>query len=276
MKELFSFFTDYSFIQNAIIAGLLSSIACGISGTFVVVKKISYLSGGIAHAIVGGLGIAYFLGINPLYGALAFSIVSALLIGTVKLKLKQNEDTLISALWAVGMSIGLIFAYLTPGYNVNLLSYLFGNILLVSSESIYLMLVLDIFISAIVIILYKQFIYVCFDEEYAYLRGIKVELIYILLLIMISLTIVVLVQSVGLVLVIALLTLPSSIARMFSNTIWKMILISIMLIQIFTFAGFAFSFSTNLPSGASIILAAGLGYLLSFFIQSFLRRNTIK
>ncbi|MBU2492908.1 MAG: metal ABC transporter permease [Bacteroidetes bacterium] len=276
MKELFSFFTDYSFIQNAIIAGLLSSIACGISGTFVVVKKISYLSGGIAHAIVGGLGIAYFLGINPLYGALAFSIVSALLIGTVKLKLKQNEDTLISALWAVGMSIGLIFAYLTPGYNVNLLSYLFGNILLVSSESIYLMLVLDIFISAIVIILYKQFIYVCFDEEYAYLRGIKVELIYILLLIMISLTIVVLVQSVGLVLVIALLTLPSSIARMFSNTIWKMILISIILIQIFTFAGFAFSFSTNLPSGASIILAAGLGYLLSFFIQSFLRRNTIK
>lgn len=276
MQELFSIFTNYTFIQNAIIAGLLSSIACGISGTFVVVKKISYLSGGIAHAIVGGLGIAYFLGVNPIYGALAFAIVSALLIGTVKLKMKQNEDTLISALWAVGMSIGLIFAYLTPGYNVNLLSYLFGNILLVSSESLLLMLLLDVLITAVVIIFYKQFIYVCFDEEYAYLRGIKVELIYILLLVIISLTIVVLVQSVGLVLVIALLTLPSSIARMFSSTIWKMILISIILIQLFTFAGFAFSFSTNLPSGASIILAAGLGYLLSFFLQSFLRRNNIK
>ena len=273
MNELLTFLTDYTFIQNAIIAGLLSSIACGVSGTFVVVKKISYLSGGIAHAIVGGLGIAYFLGINPIYGALVFAIVSALLIGTVKLKMKQNEDTLISALWAVGMSIGLIFAYLTPGYNVNLLSYLFGNILLVSSESIMLMIILDVLISVVVIIYYKQFIYVCFDEEYAYLRGINVELIYILLLIIISLTIVVLVQSVGLVLVIALLTLPSSIARMFSNTIWKMILISILLIQLFTFIGFAFSFTTNLPSGASIILAAGLGYLFSFFIQSFLLKK---
>lgn len=264
MNELFSIFSNYSFVQNAIIAGLLSSVACGISGTFVVVKKISYLSGGIAHAIVGGLGIAYFLGINPLYGALAFAVVSALLIGTVKLKMKQNEDTLISALWSVGMSIGLIFAYLTPGYNVNLLSYLFGNILLVSSESLWLMFTLDIVITAIIFIFYRQFIYVCFDEEYSYLRGIKVEFIYILLLVIISITIVVLVQTVGLILVIALLTLPSSIARMFSNTIWKMILISVVLIQIFTFSGFVFSFSTNLPSGASIILAVGVGYLISF------------
>ena len=276
MQELFSIFTDYTFIQNAIIAGLLSSIACGISGTFVVVKKISYLSGGIAHAIVGGLGIAYFFGMNPIYGALAFAVVSALLIGTVKLKMKQNEDTIISALWAVGMSIGLIFAYLTPGYNVNLLSYLFGNILLVSSESLILMLILDVLIAVLVLIFYKQFIYVCFDEEYAYLRGINVEFIYILLLVMISLTIVVLVQSVGLILVIALLTLPSSIARMFSSTIWKMIIISILLIQLFTFVGFAFSFSTNLPSGASIILAAGVGYLLSFFIQSIFIRNKVR
>ncbi|OGU37542.1 MAG: hypothetical protein A2068_00400 [Ignavibacteria bacterium GWB2_35_6b] len=275
MNELFSIFSNYSFVQNAIIAGLLSSVACGISGTFVVVKKISYLSGGIAHAIVGGLGIAYFLGINPLYGALAFAVVSALLIGTVKLKMKQNEDTLISALWSVGMSIGLIFAYLTPGYNVNLLSYLFGNILLVSSESLWLMSALDVVIAVIIFIFYRQFIYVCFDEEYSYLRGIKVEFIYILLLIIISITIVVLVQTVGLILVIALLTLPSSIARMFSNTIWKMILISVVLIQIFTFAGFVFSFSTNLPSGASIILAVGVGYLISFFIHNILRKKKI-
>lgn len=275
MNDLFSIFTNYSFVQNAIIAGVLSSVACGISGTFVVVKKISYLSGGIAHAIVGGLGIAYFLGINPIYGALAFAVVSALLISTVKLKMKQNEDTLISALWSVGMSIGLIFAYLTPGYNVNLLAYLFGNILLVSSESLWLMFALDVVIAALIFVFYKQFIYVCFDEEYSYLRGIKVELIYILLLIIISITIVVLVQTVGLILVIALLTLPSSIARMFSNTIWKMIIISILLIQIFTFSGFVFSFSANLPSGASIILAAGAGYLISFFIHNFLRKKKI-
>lgn len=155
MQDILSIFSNYTFITNAVIAGLLSSIACGISGTFIVVKKISYLSGGIAHAIVGGLGIAYFLGINPLYGALAFAVVSALLIGTVKLKLKQNEDTIISALWAVGMSVGLIFAYLTPGYNVNLLSYLFGNILLVSRESLFIMLFLDILITGVVFIFYK-------------------------------------------------------------------------------------------------------------------------
>ncbi|KAB2845479.1 MAG: metal ABC transporter permease [Melioribacteraceae bacterium] len=275
MGELFSILSNFLFVQNAIIAGLLSSIACGISGTFVVVKRISYLSGGIAHAIVGGLGIAYFLGVNPLYGALAFAFVSALLIGTVKLKMKQNEDTLISALWSVGMSIGLIFAYLTPGYNVNLLSYLFGNILLVSNESLWLMFSLDILITAIIFIFYKQFIYVCFDEEYSYLRGIKVEFIYILLLIIISLTIVVLVQSVGLILVIALLTLPSSIARMFSTTIWKMIVISIILIQVFTFSGFVFSFTADLPSGPSIILAAGVGYLISFFVNNFLRKKKL-
>lgn len=260
-------FTEYNFITYAILAGILSSISCGISGTFIVAKKISYLGGGIAHAVVGGLGIAYFLGINPLYGALAFAIVAALLIGTVKLKLKQNEDTVISALWSIGLAIGIIFANLTPGYNVNLMSYLFGNILLVSSESLWIMLVLDIAILFLVFIFYKQFVYVCFDEEYSYVSGINVEFIYLLLLVIIAFTIVILVQSVGLVLVIALLTLPSAIASMFSNSILKMIFISMLLILLFTLIGFVFSYYANLPSGASIILITGIGYIFSFFIK---------
>jgi len=273
MTDIFSIFTEYGFIQNALLAGILSSIACGITGTFVVVKKISYIGGGIAHAVMGGLGIAYFWGINPLFGALAFALISALLIGLVKLKLKQNEDTVISALWAIGMAIGIIFAYLTPGYNVDLLSFLFGNILMVSGESLWLLIVLDLIIFLLVLIFYKQFIYVCFDEEYAALRGINVDFIYLMLLAMVALTVVILVQTVGLILVIALLTLPSAIALMFSNSIWKIMLMSILLIIIFIFAGFTLSFSANLPSGASIILIAGICYLFAFGINGLRNLN---
>ncbi|MBI9071452.1 MAG: metal ABC transporter permease [Melioribacteraceae bacterium] len=267
MEWFLEIISDYTFVQNAIIAGILSSIACGVTGTFVVVKKISYIGGGIAHAVMGGLGIAYFLGINPLLGALVFAVFAAFVIGLVKLKLKESEDTIISALWAIGMATGVIFAYLTPGYNVDLLSFLFGNILMVSSESLWILLILDVVILLVVFIFYRQLVYVCFDEEYAALRGIKVDYVYIMLLVMVALTIVILVQTVGLILVIALLTLPSAIAKLFSKNIAKMMLISVLLITSFFLIGFYFSLQANLPSGASIILIAGAGYLVAFAIN---------
>lgn len=269
--DISSIFENYGFLTNSIIAVILSSIACGITGTFVVVKKISYIGGGIAHAVMGGLGIAYFIGVNPIYGALVFSVFAAILIGYVKLKLKQNEDTMISALWAVGMATGIIFAYLTPGYNVNLLSFLFGNVLMISSESLWLLLILDLIIAGFVFVYYKQLIFITFDEEYAAVRGINVNLLTILLLIMVALTIVILVQTVGLILVIALLTLPSAIAGMFSDTLYKMIFLSIGLILLFSLGGLALAFGVNLPSGASIILMAGAGYLAALAGKSVAR-----
>lgn len=267
MAEFINAILNNTFLQNALIAGVLSSIACGITGSFVVVKRISYVGGGIAHAVMGGLGIAYFLNINPLYGALVFAIVAAGIIALVKLKFNNSEDTIISALWAIGMAIGIIFAYITPGYNVDLLSFLFGNILMVSSETLLFLILLDVFIISVLFIFYRQLVYVCFDEEYASLRGINIELIYTLLLTLIALTVVILVQSVGLILVIALLTLPSAISALFSRSIFRMILISILLILSFTLVGFFFAFSYNLPSGATIILISGLGYIAALAIK---------
>lgn len=267
MEQFFQILTGNSFVQNALIAGVLASVACGITGTFVVVKRISYIGGGIAHAVMGGLGIAYFFNFDPLIGALAFAVVSALLISFVRIKLAQNEDTIISALWAVGMAIGIIFSYLTPGYNVDLQSFLFGNILMITGNDLILLTILDIVIVLFTLIFYRQILFVCFDEEYAALRGINVNNIYILLLIMIALTVVVLVQTVGLILVIALITLPSAISRLFVSTIHQIIIISVSLILLFTFIGFLVSFALNLPSGATIILFAGIAYLAAFSIK---------
>ncbi|MGD8781242.1 MAG: metal ABC transporter permease [Ignavibacteria bacterium] len=260
---------ELQFLQNAIIAGLLSSVACGITGTFVVVKRISYIGGGIAHAVMGGIGAAYFWNINPMYGAIVFAVFSGLLIGLVILKLQENEDTVISALWSIGMATGIILAYLTPGYNVDLITFLFGNILLVDSGSILILLIIDIVIIVFTFLFFRQIIYTSFDREYAFVRGIKVDLIYYMMLVMIALTVVILVQTVGLILVISLLTLPSAIARIFSNSISRMIFISIVLVALFIIAGIYISFSFNIPAGATIILVAGLAYFLTLFFSYF-------
>jgi zinc transport system permease protein len=275
MHDFITALFQHTFIQHAVLAGVLSSFACGITGTYVVVKKISYLGGGIAHAVMGGLGIAYFLGINPLLGALVFALFAAILIGLVKLRLHQNEDTVIGALWSMGMATGIIFAYLTPGYNVDLLSFLFGNILMVSRDSLFILSFLDIVIFGIVFIFYHQFIYICFDEEYARLRGIPVDFAYLLLLCLIALTIVILIQTVGLVLVIALLTLPASIANMFSRSLAKMMLLAVILSIFFTMVGLLLSFSLNMPSGALIIMVAGLCYLVAFALRHLTRQIQI-
>jgi len=202
MGELLSSVASYTFLQNAIIAGILASIVCGITGTFVVVKKITFISGGIAHAVLGGVGIAFYFSMPPIIGAFVSAILSAIIIGLVKLKANQHEDTVISALWAMGMAVGVIFMYLTPGYSTDLLSYLFGNILMVSSTNLYILAGLNVFIIFIVIIFYRQFVAITYDEEQARLRGLPVNFLYILLLCIIALTIVVLIQIVGIILVI--------------------------------------------------------------------------
>ncbi|NLT52377.1 MAG: metal ABC transporter permease [Ignavibacteria bacterium] len=270
MYELLNILTEFTFLKFAFLAGLLSGVATGITGSFVVVKRISYIGGGISHAVMGGLGIAYFAGINPMYGALAFALFSAVIISIVKMNLRQNEDTVISALWSIGMATGLIFAFITPGYNVNLLSFLFGNILMVTTENLVLLLILDIIILVVVLLFYRQLVFICFDEEYARIRGLKVDLLYFILISLIALTVVVLVQTVGVILVIALLTLPSAIAAIFTKRIKKMILSSILLNYLFIFTGILTAFLTDLPAGATIILITGAGYLLAFIIKHFL------
>lgn len=253
---------EYEFMRNALIAALLSSIACGIIGSFVVVKKIGYISGGIAHTAFGGIGLGYFLGVNPLLGVLPVSIVSALAIGLLSRKSKVAEDSAIGAFWAVGMAAGVILIGLTPGYAPNLFSYLFGNILTVPSSDLLLIFLLDLLIVSVVILLYNEFFAVSFDEEYAEVSGLRTTAIYLLLLCLIALTVVIMMRIVGIVMVIALLGIPAATARSFSRSLPGMMLLSSCLSSVFSVVGLWLSYVLNLASGATIIIVAGLFFLI--------------
>ncbi len=251
----------YEFMQNAVAATVLASIACGVIGSYVVVKKIGFISGGIAHAAFGGIGIGYYLGVNPLLGLIPFSLFSALGIGLLSKKTKVAEDTAIGAFWAAGMAVGVIFIGLTPGYAPNLFSYLFGNILTVPRADLYMIVGLDLFIVTVVFAFYKEFLAMSFDEEYAEVSGVNTMLLYLILLCLIALTVVVLVRVVGIVMVIALLTIPPAIARKFSRNLFVMMLLSSVLCTLFTLSGLWLSYIFDTASGAMIILVAAVAFM---------------
>lgn len=265
-----------TFMQHAFMAGLLASIGCGIMGTYVVVKRISFLAGGIAHSILAGMGVAYFFGGSPILGAIVSAIAAALIIGWIKLRWQEGEDIIIAAVWSIGMAIGILFIAKTPGYNVDLMSYLFGSILMVSSDELYVMLALDLVLLFFVVFFYKQFLVVCFDEEFARLRGVNVELIYLLLLCLVALTVVLLIQVVGLILVIALLTLPAAIAAQYQNSIKGIMVLALVLGILFTSSGLLVSYEPDLPAGATIILVAGICYILSFVFQRYRKLSLLR
>lgn len=259
---------QFSFLQYALLTGILAGVACGVIGSFVVVKRITYIAGGISHTVLGGMGAALYLqkaygwnSMDPLYGALAAALSAALIIGLVTLRSKQREDTVIGALWAVGMAVGVLFISRTPGYNTDLMSYLFGNILMVSKGDLWLLGGLDVVAVGISLIFYNQFVAVCFDDEFARLRGLNVEAYYLLLLCLTAVTVVMLVRVVGIVLVIALLTLPAAIAGFFTKTLLRMMIAASLLAITFTALGLAVSYGPDYPVGATIVVIAGLAYL---------------
>ncbi len=269
---MIEFFTDvvrYPFLRYACATGILASFACGVVGSFVVVRRITYIAGAIAHCILGGMGIARYLQVvygmswcHPLLGAVCAALCAAVVIGIVSLNAREREDTVIGALWAVGMAVGILFISKTPGYNQDLMSYLFGNILMVSPRDLLIIAGLDFFILAAVCLFYNQFLAVCFDEEFARLRGVPVQLFYLLLLCITALTVVLLVTVVGIVMVIALLTLPAAIAGQFARTLRKMMVYAVIISALVTTGGLALSYSPDLPSGATIIVLAGAVYIL--------------
>lgn len=258
---------QYEFMRNAIFAGLLASIACGMIGVYVVVKKIVFISGGIAHASFGGIGISYFLGINPIFGVLPFSLFSALTMGTISKRSDVAEDTIIGILWSLGMAIGIIFIGWTPGYAPDLMTYLFGNILTVPVSDIYLMLALDAVIIGTVYILYKEFMALCYDEEFSEVSGVPNEKLYLLLLCLIALTVVVMIRVVGLILVIALLTIPAALSRQYTSNMRIMMYLSILFGATFTIAGLMLSYYFDIASGATIIIVMATAYLFNIVLQ---------
>ena len=263
MSEFVSALSQHSFLQSAVIAALLASVGCGVMGTYVVVKRITFIAGGIAHSVLGGMGAAVYYGFDPLHGALLAAIIAALLIGWVRLSWRAQEDTLIGALWAIGMAVGVLFIAKSPGYQSDLTSYLFGNILLVPGDSLWFMLGLDLILLAVVGAYHRQFLAVVFDEEFARLRGIPVGFFYLLLLVLIAVTVVLLIQLVGLILVLALLTLPAAIAGHYVHSLGRMMLIAVLLGSVISVSGLAISYAPDLPAGPTIILLAGLAYVAS-------------
>lgn len=259
---------NFEFMRNALMAGILVSITCGIIGTLVVVNRIVFISGGIAHAAYGGIGLAFYTGFPPSFGAALFSLAAAMVMGIASLRNKQRADTVIGVIWAVGMALGIILIDLTPGYNVDLMSYLFGSIMTVPKSDIWFMLAINIVILLIVLGFYKEFLAMSYDEEFSYVVGIPVKALYFVLLGMTALCVVMVIRVVGLILVIALLTIPPYIAERFTRSLGKMMMLSSILGILFTMMGLWFSYSYDLTSGATIIMVAGVAFLVSLCIQS--------
>ena len=262
---------SYGFMRNALMAGILVSIACGVIGTLVVLNRIVFLSGGIAHAAYGGVGLAFYLGIDPVIGAVVFSLISALGMGLVQQKTRQRADTLIGAMWAVGMALGIIFINLSPGYKADLMSYLFGSILAVSQLDIWLMLTVVGLVIVLVVMFYKGWLAISFDETFARVRNLPVDALYLLMIAIIGLTVVIAMRVVGLIMIIALLTIPPAIANLFLKSMWKIMVLASALSVIFTVAGLVISYTLNLTSGATIILVAGAAYLMAYMVRTLCR-----
>ncbi len=269
---------DAVFMRNAICMALICAIPFGIIGSYIVIRRTTYIAGAIAHAILGGIGIAVYCRhkfmlpwLDPLYGAVASALLAAILIGVMHWRAREREDTVIGAIWAIGMSLGIIALYQTPGYQ-NIQSYLFGNILIVSGRDIWLSSLLTAMVLIFAVVKHRELTAMCFDPEFAKLRGVKVERLYYILLLLTALTIVLLVNIVGIVLVIALLTLPAAIAGRFSRKLWQMMAIAVALSGFFTVGGVAVSYEAEMPAGPIIVVIVGAVFL---FAQFFGRRRGV-
>ena len=251
---------ELEFMRNALAAGVLVSIVCGVIGTLVVVNRIVFLAGGIAHAAYGGIGLAFFMGWPYSVGTTGVSLLAAGIMAAVTLKAKHRADAMVGVIWAVGMAAGVILLDLTPGYHVDLMSYLFGSILAVPAEDLWQMVVVGAAVILVVAWYYNDFLAMSYDDEFARLRNVPVALLYCLLLGMIALTVVMIIRVVGLILVIALLTIPPFIAEKFTASLRAMMALSAVLSCLFTVTGLWLSYWWNLTSGATIIMVAAAGF----------------
>ncbi|KAF0238358.1 MAG: zinc transport system permease [Prolixibacteraceae bacterium] len=260
----------YDFFLKAFVAAVFASISCGIIGGYIVSRRIVFISGGITHASFGGIGLAFFLGFNPILGAVIFAIFSALGIQFFTKVAEIREDSSIAIWWSLGMALGIIFVFLTPGYTPNLMSYLFGNILTVSVLELWFMFALNVVIISFFAIFFNEILYIAFDEEFAKTAGLPVGFFNYLIMSIIALTVVLNIRVVGIILILSLLTVPQATANLFTNNFRKLLILS----SVFAFAGaisgLFISYFLDIPSGAAIIftlvLMFGILRLMKVFI----------
>lgn len=260
--NFFNALLEYSFLQNALIAAVLSGVVCGVVGTYIVAKRMVFLGGGITHASFGGIGIAYYLGLNPILGALLFAVISSLGIEWGARRGKIREDSVIGIVWSVGMAIGIIFIYLTPGYAPNLMSFLFGNILTVNTTDIFALSGLVLLLLLYLLFLLRAAMYVAFDADFARSRGIPVNAISYIMAIFIALAIVFCIRSVGIVLLISLLTVPAVIVNSLTKSFGKITLWASVVAVAGNIAGLYISYAFNIPAGAATIFLLALTLLI--------------
>ena len=247
--ELFA----YDFFKKAFFAAVFASISCGIIGGYIVSKRIVFISGGRTHASFGGIGLAFLLGFNPLIGAVIFAVLSALGIQFFTKVAEIREDSSIAIWWSLGMALGIIFIFMTPGYTPNLMSYLFGNILTVTVSELWWMFILNVVIIAYFVFLFRKILYIAFDEEFARAAGLRVSLFNYLTMILIALTVVLNIRVVGIILILSLLTIPQATANLFTNDFKKLLILSTVFAFIGTTSGLFISYFLDIPSGAAII-----------------------
>jgi len=257
-------------LQNALLGGLLASVACGVVGSYVTVKRITYIAGAIAHCTLGGMGAAMYLkkvhGMNwctPLSGAAFAAVLAALVIGVVTLHWKQRSDTVLSALWSVGMATGIIFIRMTPGYSQDLMSYLFGDILYISRGDLLMVGALDVVVLGLSVVFFSKLLAVCFDEEHARISGVNVRLYYMMLMVLTALSVVLLIRIVGIIMLIALLALPAATAGQFARRMAGMMGLAVLISALCTAGGTMLAIGTGLPPGAVIVLLAAAVYVVS-------------
>jgi zinc transport system permease protein len=267
---------SFDFVIHAVIAAFLASITCGFIGAYIVARRMVFISGGITHASFGGIGLGYFLGINPILGAAIFSILSAFGIRLVSKQTDIREDSAIGILWSFGMAVGIIFIYLTPGYAPNLMSYLFGSILTVTIADLSMMGILAAITIAVFLFFYRTILFISFDEEYARSHNAPVETFNYLMLTLVALVIVINIRVAGIILVISYLTIPQSTANLFVNDLKKIIFLSVLISFSGSCIGLLISYYWNIPSGATIIFVFVLIFMIAraiAFLKSRKQRN---
>ncbi len=264
---------EYEFLRNAFSAAFLMSVTCGLIGTYIVARRMVFISGGITHASFGGVGISYFFGWPPMAGAAVFALIAALITENLTRKKLIRNDSLIAVMWSLGMAIGIIFVYLTPGYSPNLMSFLFGSIITVTSTDLVLMITLTVFVGIIFILFYRVILFVSFDEQFARTRGIPVMLVNYMLIVLVALTIVLSIRVAGIILVLSLLTIPQNTANLFTNSFGRILFWSVVIGFIGAISGLIASYYLNIPSGATIIFSLVLIYLICRSVKSF---NSVK
>lgn len=267
---------NYTFMQNAVIAAVLASVVTGIIGTIAIEKRLISMAGGIAHASFGGIGLGYLLGFEPIWGGAAFAAVASILIGKRPKDRRLNADTMTGILWSFGMALGILFVSIAPGYMPDMTSYLFGDILSVSTESLIYMGVITAAIVLTFASLFRHLVLYLFDEAYAAARGIRVKVLEWVVYIMIPLGIIVLIKVVGIILTIALMTIPVSISKLFCKSVGKVVILSMALGLVFCIVGITVSYYANIPSGVCIILIGTIIYLLTLLLKRGLQKRIHK